>query len=272
FFSVRACRMFGYEPREFEQRSHWDDLMHPDDLAQARSAFDVHARGGSEFYEAEVRCRHANGEWIWILDRGKVVERDQDGRPLRAVGTYADISERKRLEGALEHLATHDALTGLANRAAFERELGRALGRLDRQGGRVAVLLIDVDRFKTVNDTFGHATGDALLATIATRLRATVRADDLPARLGGDEFAVIASGQTAGEFDTLAARLCAALSRPVDGAGYLLEPSVSIGVAVSGLGGVAGHEVVVRADRALYAAKRAGRATWRFFGEADKVA
>jgi len=272
FFSQRAARMFGYGPEEFRTAARWDQLIHEDDRGPAKAAFEAHARGETPFYEAELRCRHKDGSWIWIHDRGKIVERAPDGTGIRAVGTYTDISERKRLESALEHLATHDALTGLANRGMFERELERAGGRLERHGGRVAVLLIDVDHFKSVNDTFGHAAGDALLTTIAERLRATARSGDLPARLGGDEFAVVASGQNAGEFDALAERLCAVLSEPLEGQGYVIKPSVSIGVAVASSPSAAGEEIVARADRALYAAKKAGRATWRFFGGAGKVA
>ncbi|MFL1874664.1 diguanylate cyclase [Hansschlegelia beijingensis] len=272
FFSQRAARMFGYGPEEFRTASRWDLLIHEDDRGPAKAAFEAHARGETPFYEAEVRCRHKDGSWIWIHDRGKIVERAADGTAIRAVGTYTDISERKRLESALEHLANHDALTQLANRAVFERELDRAAARMERHGGRVAVLLIDVDHFKSVNDTFGHAAGDALLVTVARRLRSTVRTSDLAARLGGDEFAVVACGQSAGEFDILAERLCGALSEPLEGPGYVIKPSVSIGVAVVNSASAVGEEIVARADRALYAAKKDGRATWRFFAGAGKVA
>ncbi len=272
FFSQRAARMFGYGPEEFRTASRWDLLIHEDDRGPAKAAFEAHARGETPFYEAEVRCRHKDGSWIWIHDRGKIVERAADGTAIRAVGTYTDISDRKRLESALEHLANHDALTELANRVVFERELDRAAGRMERHGGRVAVLLIDVDHFKSVNDTFGHAAGDALLVTVARRLRSTVRSADLAARLGGDEFAVVASGQSAAEFDILAERLCAALSEPLEGPGYVIKPSVSIGVAVANSPSAVGEEIVARADRALYAAKRDGRATWRYFAGAGKVA
>ncbi|HEY0292941.1 MAG TPA: diguanylate cyclase [Hansschlegelia sp.] len=271
FFSQRACRMFGHGAEEFPGVAHWDSIMHEDDRGLAKAAFDAHVRGETEFYEAEVRCRHKDGHWVWVLDRGKVVERDAEGVALRAVGTYTDISERKRLESALEHLATHDALTGLANRAVFERDLEKARARLDRQGGRLAVLLIDVDHFKAVNDTFGHAAGDALLIAIGMRLKATARTGDVAARLGGDEFAVIAAGHSAAEFDALAERVNVALSEPFEGVGHSLRPTVSIGVAVATSGGEAGEELVARADRALYAAKSAGRGTWRFFGGVGKV-
>ena len=272
FFSARACRMFGYEPGEFDGQSGWDALVHPEDLAVARAAFDAHAEGRIAFYEAEMRCRHKKGDWVWVLDRGKIVERDDAGHPVRAVGTLTDISERKDLEQALEHLATHDPLTGLANRGVFERGLARASARLDRLGGRIAVVLIDLDHFKQVNDTFGHAAGDTLLQETAIRLRTAARADDLVARLGGDEFAIIAAGQTAAEFDALAERLCAVLGEPVFGNGFDVTPSVSIGVAVAGVAAQVDDDLVVRADRALYAAKSAGRGTWRFFGGAGKVA
>lgn len=267
FLSERGHRMLGYEPGEFrEEVLGWRSIMHPDDLPGAMQAFDDHAQGKTELYETEFRCRHKEGHWVWILDRGKVVERDAAGVAVRAVGTQTDISERKELERALEHLATHDPLTELANRGVFERGLVRAAARLDRQGGRMAVLLIDLDHFKAVNDTHGHAVGDALLVTVARRLRETARIDDLVARLGGDEFAVIAAGASAAEFDVLAGRILEAVMAPADCKGIALTPSVSIGVAVATSGAQVGDELVLRADRALYAAKTAGRGAWRFFG------
>ncbi|MFC7053691.1 diguanylate cyclase domain-containing protein [Hansschlegelia quercus] len=273
FFSHRASRMLGYDDaEEFGEAATWDNLIHEDDYGAARAMFDAHIKGQTEFYEAELRFRRKDGEWIWVHDRGKIVERDENGAPLRAVGTYTDISERKRLEGALEHLANHDALTGLANRAVFERELDRFAARLDRQGGRLATLLIDVDHFKQVNDTYGHAAGDALLVAVADRLRKGVRLGDVAARLGGDEFAVISIGQSAAEFDALAERLSVELAAPVPYGDGQITASVSIGVAVAASSAQAGDDLVVRADRALYAAKRDGRGVWRFFGVAGKVA
>jgi diguanylate cyclase (GGDEF)-like protein/PAS domain S-box-containing protein len=273
FFSHRASRMFGYDSaEEFGDAATWDTLIHEDDRGAARAMFDAHIRGETEFYEAELRCRRKDGGWFWVHDRGKIVERDEQGVPLRAVGTYTDISERKRLESALEHLANHDALTGLANRAVFERELARFAARLDRQGGRLATLLIDVDHFKQVNDTYGHAAGDALLVAVAERLQKGVRTGDIAARLGGDEFAVISIGQSAAEFDALAERLSVELAAPVPYGDGEITASVSIGVAVATSEAQAGDDLVVRADRALYAAKRDGRGVWRFFGVTERVA
>ncbi|GLK80265.1 diguanylate cyclase domain-containing protein [Methylopila turkensis] len=273
FFSARYHRMLGFEPDGCPPgRLSWAQLMHPDDLPHATRAFEDHAAGRTPFYESEMRFKRRDGRWIWVLDRGKVVERDAEGAALRAVGTLTDISERKELERALEHLATHDTLTGLANRGAFERGMARAAARLDRQGGRVGVLLIDLDHFKSVNDTHGHPAGDALLLATGVRLRGAARTDDLVARLGGDEFAVVATGQSAAEFDALAARLCETLAAPVIGDGFTVTPSVSIGVAVATASSQVGDKLVQRADRALYAAKSAGRGTWRFFGGASNVA
>lgn len=264
FFSQRAAKMFGYDNVEsFEKLAGWDTLIHEDDRGQVRATFDAHMRGETEFYDHEFRCRCNDGSWIWVHDRGKIVERTDDGSPVRAVGTYTDISDRKRLEAALEELATMDALTGLFNRGVFNRELERFAARLDRQGGRLAVLLIDIDHFKAVNDTYGHGAGDAVLAQVGQRMQALVRAGDVAARLGGDEFALISIGKTTGEFEALAERLTIELSEPVVHNGQVLNASVSIGVAVATSGDHAGDDLVSRADRALYAAKRDGRGVWR---------
>lgn len=266
FYSSRYREMLGYDRDAPASRFMWSELIHPEDRERVERAFGEHVSGESSTYQAELRARTAEGHWLWVLDRGKVVERDAEGAAVRAVGTLTDISGRKKLEEALEHLATHDPLTGLVNRGVFERGLVRAGARLDRHGGRVAVLLVDLDHFKNVNDTYGHAAGDLLLEATGERLRRIVRDDDLAARLGGDEFAVIASGHSASEFDGLAQRLCEELSQPVAGAGFEVRPSVSIGVAVATTGAHVGEELVARADRALYAAKSAGRGAWRFFG------
>ncbi|MFD1330995.1 diguanylate cyclase domain-containing protein [Methylopila musalis] len=266
FYSGRYREILGYSRDTHESFLAWSHLIHPEDRERTEKAFAEHVSGATPTYHAEMRARTGDGSWIWVLDRGKVVERDADGEAVRAVGTLTDISGRKTLEEALEHLATHDPLTGLLNRGVFERGLVRAGLRLDRHGGRVAVLLVDLDHFKSVNDTYGHAAGDLLLEATGERLRRVVRDDDLAARLGGDEFAIIASGHSASEFDGLAQRLCDELSAPVSGAGFEVRPSVSIGVAVATTGSQVGEDLVARADRALYAAKSAGRGTWRFFG------
>lgn len=267
FFSNRAHRMLGYDPAAApRQLSAYQAMIHPDDLPALVKSFRDHAEGRHLFYQSEMRVRHRNGSYLWLLNRGKVVEQDAAGQPVRAVGTLTDISQRKHLEAALEHAASHDPLTGLANRAAFDRALEQARRRLARDGALFAVVLIDIDHFKAVNDRHGHMAGDLLLSTAARRLQAAIRAGDLVARYGGDEFALIAAGKSSEEFAAMAARLHAHLARPMEVEGLALPASFSMGMVVADDSTMDAAALIAEADAALYAAKDAGRGTWRAVG------
>lgn len=267
FFSTRAYRMLGYDPvADAETVQHFRELIHPEDLPQVQEAFREHAAGRHRLYQIELRARHRNGSYVWLLSRGKVVERDDLGAPIRAVGTITDISQKKHLEEALEHAASHDPLTGLANRSTFDRALEHAYRRLAREQAPFAVLLIDVDHFKNVNDVHGHVAGDLLLTTTARRLQSALRSGDIAARFGGDEFAVIALGKNPEEFAALADRLHTHLSKPVETEGLILPASFSIGMAVASEPVIEPTTLVAEADTALYLAKDAGRGTWRAVG------
>jgi diguanylate cyclase (GGDEF)-like protein len=172
-----------------------------------------------------------------------------------------DITERRRAEAEIVHLARHDVLTGLANRAEFNARLEEASRRLIRNGGSVTVMMIDLDRFKAVNDTLGHLAGDQLLSEVARRLQASVRDIDVLARLGGDEFAIIQEGgadQREGAV-ALALRIISAISVPFDLNGHQVEVGTSIGIAMAPEDGVEPDELLKRADLALYSVKSSGR-------------
>ncbi|MEP9356076.1 diguanylate cyclase [Xanthobacter sp. KR7-65] len=271
FFSARAHRMLGFEPSEARPRlSDYGQLVHPEDFPALARALSEHAEGRHQLFQTEVRLRHRNGNWLWVLVRGKVVEQDAAGRPARAVGTLTDIAQRKHLEAALEHAATHDPLTGLANRTTFDRALDQARRRLARDGALFAVVLIDIDHFKMVNDKFGHMVGDTLLSTAARRLQSAIRAGDVVARYGGDEFAIIAAGKNKEEFAAMAERLHRQLSLPMEVDGLALPTSFSLGMAVADESAPDSSALLAEADAALYAAKDAGRGTWRAVGIAPR--
>jgi diguanylate cyclase (GGDEF)-like protein len=190
------------------------------------------------------------------------------GSDSEIISTIAhDISELKSTQAQLEHQATHDPLTALPNRPLFQ-ELGeQALARSDRYGTSVAVLFLDLDRFKPVNDSFGHAVGDELLVQIAGRLRASVRRGDVVARFGGDEFVVLCehpAGQS--EMLELAHRLIDALSEPVEISGTMATVGASIGIAIGGGGRMTIDTLIRDADAALYQAKEDGRGRAVLFG------
>ncbi|HZP10141.1 putative bifunctional diguanylate cyclase/phosphodiesterase [Methyloceanibacter sp.] len=183
------------------------------------------------------------------------------------------IRERWLAEDKIRHLALHDSLTGLPNRLQFHQHLERAVSRAKRHGQLVAVFGLDLDRFKDVNDTMGHATGDALLAEVAARLKENVRESDLVGRLGGDEFAIVAEDIAAPEDAMrLARRVCTALGEPYRVNGHELATSVSIGIAIGPVEGEPADGLLKNADLALYRAKEDGRNTFRFFEPAMDAA
>ena len=230
--------------------------IHPDDRAGVERRFaEVAAVGGAEA-AFEFRARHADGSWRTLEAIGKNLLDDP------AVGgivvNYRDITERKALEEQLRHQAFHDVLTGLANRSLFRDRLGHALARASRGANPTAVLYLDIDDFKAVNDRFGHAEGDRLLVAVADRLRSATRAGDTVARLGGDEFAVIVEESDPTEAQAAADRILAALRESFDLGDREATVRASIGIAIHDVDGGDADEVLRRADIAMYAAKARG--------------
>jgi len=170
--------------------------------------------------------------------------------------------ERRHTEELLRHAALHDTLTGIANRAQFFGRLEAGTAAVDEQ--LLAVLYLDLDGFKDVNDTYGHAAGDRLLRCATDHITASVRPGDLVARLGGDEFAVLCSAvSNTTEVEAIAERLIAAVSDPIDMGDHLVRIGVSIGIAVAPASSTSGSALLDAADAALYEAKRSGKGTWR---------
>jgi diguanylate cyclase (GGDEF)-like protein len=202
---------------------------------------------------------HADGSWRVLEWTGTDLSDDP------AVGGIVinsrDVSERKALEDALIHQAFHDALTGLANRALFTDRIGHALARSERQPRRLAVLFLDLDDFKTVNDTLGHAAGDRLLAEIGQRIAAELRAGDTAARLSGDEFAVLLEDITEDDAATVTAtRVLQAIERPLTIDGHELRMSASAGIAYGHGSSETADDLLAEADVAMYHAKEQGKA------------
>jgi len=201
---------------------------------------------------------------------GRVFERDSlpqriDGEVVGRVWSFRDVTEHRRLQNELAHQAFHDPLTGLANQALFRDRVDHAATRLQRHGGQLAVLFIDLDDFKTVNDSLGHSAGDALLIIVSERLTSCLRAGDTAARLGGDEFAVLMDELTdANEATTVAERILATLQEPVLLDALEIRASASIGIAY-GSSGVGSHEMLRNADLAMYTAKAGGKNCARVF-------
>lgn len=241
-----------------------DEFVHPDDRPALKKLLREALRGDIDRYVSEHRLRTRAGAWIWVTDRGKIVERDANGRATRMVGTRTDISDRKYAEERVRWMAGHDALTGLPNRRLFQDELSEHLARAEGVGGQVGLLLLDLDEFKDINDNLGHDAGDALLRNLAERLGDT--AGGFVARLGGDEFAIILP-EVAGDvavLDAMAATLDR-LREPFLHGGRALECRASIGASLYPQHGGDPDELLKSADIALYVAKSRGASTTALF-------
>lgn len=234
------------------------ELLDSADKETLRSSSDVNY---SE-YEVEIpKC----GMRIHATNR--IVIRNDQGDAKYLVAVIDDVTERKKSEQRIAFMAHHDALTGLANRAAVAQKIEDAAARQRRWGDPFTVLLMDLDRFKNVNDTLGHSAGDALLQEAAMRLKTFLRETDVLARLGGDEFAIIQGGETNQReaASTLADRIIELIARPFDIDGNEVNIGTSIGIALAPEHGINPDSLLKMADMALYGAKSAGRNGYRFF-------
>jgi diguanylate cyclase (GGDEF)-like protein/PAS domain S-box-containing protein len=392
----RACALLGRDPQECTRPRAWGHLVHPDDLPATLQAMQLHLNGTTPSFEAEYRARHADGRWIWLSSRGKIVQTSHHGQPERMVGTVMDVSgrkhvemqlratqselqatlnalpdllveysgdgrcraihshdlddlispaefqlgkfisevlpkdaadvclsalqeasetgrsmgkhyslhlargkqwfelsvvrkptepgdeerfiaivrnitERKDAESAIAHLAFHDALTGLPNRRVLTDRLQSAVLQSQRNQKHGAVLFLDLDKFKHLNDTRGHDTGDMLLQEVGARLQQSVRAVDTVARLGGDEFVVLLHELSADAADaqlhvsTFAHKILGNLNEPYTLNGLYYHATPSIGIALFKGGDTTPEALLKQADTAMYKAKEEGRNTLRFY-------
>ncbi|HKI95278.1 MAG TPA: EAL domain-containing protein [Gemmatimonadales bacterium] len=244
----------------------WLDRVHADDREQLEAELEAHLKGVTPHFTHEHRVRHTDGSWRWMLVRGLAV-RGPDGKAYRIAGSQTDITERKEAEDRLLFDAFHDVLTGLANRALFMDRLGHAVSRARRQEQACfAVLFLDLDRFKLINDGLGHGTGDRLLEAIGSRLRRCVRPGDTVARFGGDEFTILLDGISCLQDAThIAERIDEELSEAFVLDGKELFAGASIGIAVGGRGYQRAEDVLRDADIAMYRAKASGRSRYVVF-------
>ncbi len=259
YFDSRWKEMLGYTDGAVgEGIADWLDRVHPEDVEPLRADLDAHASGGTPRFERQYRIRDGAGAWRWMLARGLAV-RDGTGRVVRMAGAQTDIGNWKREEARLLHDALHDPLTGLPNRALFLDRLTRVSERGRRRQSRYAVLFLDLDRFKIVNDGLGHMVGDELLKVVARRLLLCVRQEDTVARLGGDEFGILlVDPRDLADATRVAERVNASLLQPVRIGDNEVFTSVSIGVALSQSGFTDPDEIMRDADAAMYRAKAAG--------------
>ncbi len=253
-WSDEIYRIVGVAPGAFAPTpEHLLGVVHPDDRAGLAAALTA-----GRPYRRDYRIRRPNGAERTLHTRAEVV-RDAGGRAVRLRGTLQDITERVRAEEALRHQAWHDALTDLPNRSLLRERVAAALGDPPDAPRPLALLLLDLDHFKEVNDTVGHEQGDALLRQVAARLRGMVRAGDTVARLGGDEFAVLLPGADAAGATRVAVDIRAVLDAPLRVADQVLRVGASVGIALAPAHGADGTTLLRRADMAMDTAKRGRR-------------
>jgi diguanylate cyclase (GGDEF)-like protein/PAS domain S-box-containing protein len=268
YISPHIEPVLGYSPDDWvrDGGSLFSRILHPEDREWVEAKSAACQKNGAVF-EEEYRLLSYDGRTVWVLDR-TVQVCSPDGTPLFRQGFLLDITERKVAEERLAHLAYHDPLTGLPNRAMFNEHLELVLARARRSGSGAAVLFIDLDDFKLVNDSFGHSAGDELLRQVADRLGSVTRAGDLVARQGGDEFLVLI-----GDFDghraepewmrtacdQIARKVASALRAPFTVAGTELHSSASIGISVFPVDAGDAEGMLKNGDIAMYKVKESGR-------------
>lgn len=243
-------------------------LLHPEDREKVWQKLDSLLAGRSQFYFSEHRMMRFDGSEMWVQDRGKVIQRDADGKALRVVGAFTDISEQKNHEQELEHIAHYDILTKLPNRLFWAHRLEDALKDAKRDGSFVAIIYLDLDGFKPINDTYGHDTGDILLVKIAQRVSSLLSSQETLGRLGGDEFSLILP-DLASPSDALALleKIIDSFKEPLEIDGIFHKVTASIGVTFYPQKDEnADADLLLRqADLAMYYAKQSGKNRFHIF-------
>lgn len=262
YFSSRWKSMLGWADHEIsDSPEEWLQKIHPDDKERFRLVLDAHLKGKTPNFESEYRIQHKDGAYRFMLSRG-FATRDQQETALRIAGSQSDITDRKRVEEQLVQGALHDSLTGLPNRALLLDRLNRAIGRVRRgKGHQFAVLFLDLDRFKVVNDSLGHNAGDQLLIEVSRILEKCARAQDTVARLGGDEFVVLADDlRDRWQAYAIAQSIHDQLGAAFNINGHKVFMTASIGITFNSTDRDDAAEFIRDSDIAMYRAKALGKA------------
>ncbi|MCF7971195.1 MAG: sensor domain-containing diguanylate cyclase [Methylococcaceae bacterium] len=274
--NARWAEMLGYSYAEIQQTTaQWSDFIYPDDREKAwQSIYDV-LEGKKSTHELEYRMLHKDGSIRWILDHANIVQRDENGKPIRMTGIHSDITKRKASEEEIKQLAFYDPLTGLPNRRKLLDRLHYAIALSHRVTHQFALFMLDLDQFKAVNDYSGHAAGDDLLKQVAQRIIHCLRDSDMVARLGGDEFVIVLENlKIPDDVETIALKIIEELTVPFQlSENVRAQIGVSIGISFYPEHGNTPEKLMDNADTALYQAKNNGRGCFARFssGNIDKA-
>ena len=257
----RWAIMLGYTYEEIQQTTQqWTDFIYPDDRDRAWASIKDVLEGRSLIHKIEYRMLHKDGGYRWILDQAKVMQRDNNGNPIRMCGTHTDVTDRKNMELELERQAHIDYLTGINNRRHFMMLANNELRRDKRHHHELSLLMFDVDHFKAINDQYGHQVGDLVLQKLVIECRGHLRTEDIFGRIGGEEFAVLLP-----ETEIKAAIEVAERLRMVTTNTFLVLENgkslhVTISVGVTSCSCIDDIDLLLsQADKALYNAKNSGR-------------
>lgn len=263
-FSQYWKEMLGYQESEIDNSvDAWLSLVHPNDLKGLQAHLNEYLAQKVKTYRYEHRLRCKNGDWKWILTRGMVVSRGQNGKPKRMIGVHTDIAARKASEEVIWKQANFDMLTGLPNRRMFFDRLKQEIRRSARNKKKFALLFIDLDGFKNVNDTLGHLAGDKLLAQVSKRIAGTIRISDTLSRLSGDEFTAILTDVTSVEHaGKIANKILTQIGRPFKIGKSSASVTGSIGISIYPDDGTDDDALINFADTAMYSAKDNGKNCW----------
>jgi diguanylate cyclase (GGDEF)-like protein/PAS domain S-box-containing protein len=264
--NARLAAIVGYPEAELPGMP-LDRMTHPDDLASDAVARQRLLDGELSYSTREKRYIRKDGVPVWVSVHNSLA-RDAHGVPLYFIAMVEDITERKRSEKRIRHLASHDALTGLPNRLGLQDHLDRTLQSARSTGLQVGVVFVDMDKLKQINDTLGHEEGDAALMKLAQELQRQVRGDDLVARIGGDEFVIVLSDiASRADIVTILDRILFTPASPSDRTGASYAAACSIGVSVFPQDGGDSRTLIRHADQAMYQAKQGGGARYAFYSE-----
>lgn len=264
-FNERWAEIIGYRLTELEPISidTWMKFSHPDDLAESNELLQRHFRGEEEYYSCECRMKHRKGHWVWVHDRGKVIEWDREGKPLMMFGTHADITEKREAEDIIYQHSIRDPLTDLYNRRHLFERLNALTSESKREGRIFSVSLLDIDHFKKLNDTYGHQAGDYILKEFTSVIQHNLRDYDIPGRYGGEEFLVVMlNTDSAGALAKMKIILDAVRSRVFHYDENEITFTFSCGIAVTSEFAetkLSVDNLLKLADSRLYRAKSSGR-------------